>query len=223
MHQRKGKKIFIYFFLLLLVGSINNINLNNLKFGEIKNINVIGLEENEKLIFVKEIKNLDLKNIFQIKSEEIKNQINSNSLVEKFDIYKNYPSSLNINIKKTKFLARINKQGKIYLVGSNGKFSKNEFLNNQLPFIFGKPEINEFLNFKKIIDKSQFSFDKIKNLYFFSSKRWDIEFKNGLIVKLPENDIPATLSLVFEFLRNSDLKSIKIVDARIKSQIILND
>ena len=29
MHQRKGKKILIYFFLLLLVGSINNISLNN--------------------------------------------------------------------------------------------------------------------------------------------------------------------------------------------------
>ena len=31
MHQRKGKKIVIYFFLLILVGSINNINLNNLR------------------------------------------------------------------------------------------------------------------------------------------------------------------------------------------------
>ena len=27
MHQRKGKKILIYFFLLLLVGSINNIDI----------------------------------------------------------------------------------------------------------------------------------------------------------------------------------------------------
>ena len=35
MHQRKGKKILIYFFLLLLVGSINNIGLSNLNFKEI--------------------------------------------------------------------------------------------------------------------------------------------------------------------------------------------
>ena len=32
MQQRKSKKILIYFFLLLIVGSINNINLNGLKF-----------------------------------------------------------------------------------------------------------------------------------------------------------------------------------------------
>jgi cell division protein FtsQ len=44
MHQRKSKKILIYFFLLFLVGSINNININNLKFQSVKNINVTGLE-----------------------------------------------------------------------------------------------------------------------------------------------------------------------------------
>ena len=49
MHQRKGKKILIYFFLLLIVGSINNIKLNNLKFTEI-NIEITGIEESEKKI-----------------------------------------------------------------------------------------------------------------------------------------------------------------------------
>ena len=40
MQQRKGKKILIYFFLLLLVGSINNINLNTLELPNINNINI---------------------------------------------------------------------------------------------------------------------------------------------------------------------------------------
>ena len=47
MHQRKSKKILIYFFLLFLVGSINNININNLKFQSVKNINVTGLENED--------------------------------------------------------------------------------------------------------------------------------------------------------------------------------
>ena len=49
MPQRKGKKILIYFFLLLLVGSINNDTINSLKFENIKNINVLGLGHNENL------------------------------------------------------------------------------------------------------------------------------------------------------------------------------
>ena len=43
MHQQKGKKVLVYFLLLLLVGSINNIQLNKIKFLEISNIKILGL------------------------------------------------------------------------------------------------------------------------------------------------------------------------------------
>ena len=223
MHQQKGRKILIYFFLLILVGSINNIELNGLEFKKIKDINVIGLADDDNAILLDEIKNLNLSNIFLIDKKEIVNKINSNSLVESYNIFKKYPSSLEVNIEKTKFLARINNSGKIFLIGSNGKISKNKFFNNQLPFIFGKPDINEFLNFKNIIDQSKFSYDKIKNLYFFSSKRWDLELNDNIIIKLPTNNTKESLQLVYEFLHNNDFKDIKIIDARINNQIILND
>ena len=223
MHHRKGKKISIYFFLLLLVGSINNISLNNLKFEKIKQIKVIGLDDYDNLILLKEIRNLNLENIFSIKENIIVNKIDSNSLVEKYSIFKIYPSSLNVIINKAKFLAKINIDGKIFLVGSNGKLTKTDNSNYKLPFIFGKPDINEFLNFKKVIDQSQFSYNEIKNLYFFSSKRWDIELKNDVIIKLSKNNTLESLRLVFEFLKNNQFKDVKIVDVRIKNQIILND
>jgi len=223
MHQRKSKKILIYFFLLLLVGSINNVGLNNLRFKEIKDINIVGLSDIDNTILLKEIKDLNLENIFLIDRNEIDNQIGLNSLVEKHDIFKRYPSSLDIKIKKTKFLARISNDGKIFLVGSNGKLSKNEYSNNQLPFIFGNPDINEFLNFKKIIDLSKISYDEIKNVYFFSSKRWDLEFRNNIIIKLSNNYTKESLNLVLDFLHSNEFKDIKIIDARIKNQIILND
>ena len=222
MHQQKGKKILIYFFLLILVGSINNIDLNSLKFEEVKDINVDGLEEEENSILLKEVHNLNLDNIFFVNREDIKNQIESNSLVEKYNIFKRYPDTLNIKIEKTKFLARINNNGKIYFVGSNGKLSKNNLSNVQLPFIFGKPKIKEFLHFKKIIDESKFSYNEIKNFYFFSSKRWDLELKNNIIIKLSSNYPKDSLQLAFEFLHNSDLTDIKVIDARVKNQIILN-
>jgi cell division protein FtsQ len=222
MHQRKGKKILIYFFLLILVGSINNIDLSSLKFEKVKDINVDGLEETENSILLKKIHNLNLDNIFFVNREDIQNQLDSNSLVEKYNIFKIYPDSLNIKIEKTKFLARTNNNGKIYFVGSNGKLSKNNLSNVQLPFIFGKPKIKEFLYFKKIIDESKFSYNEIKNFYFFSSKRWDLELKNNIIIKLSSNYPKDSLQLAFEFLHNSDLTDIKIIDARVKNQIILN-
>jgi len=223
MHQRKGKKILIYFFLLFIVGSINNISLNNLKLKKINYININGLGENDNAILLQEIKNLNLDNIFSINKNEIINQINSNSLVENYNIFKRYPSSIDVNIKKTKFLARINNNGEIFLVGSNGKLSENNFLSNQLPFIFGDPNIYEFLDFKKTIDQSKISYEEIKNLYFFSSQRWDLELKNNVIIKLSKNYTKESLNLALEFIYSDEFRDVTIIDARIKNQIILND
>ena len=77
--------------------------------------------------------------------------------------------------------------------------------------------------FKRIIDQSKISYAEIKNLYFFSSKRWDIKVKDDIIIKLPTNQIAESLDLALEFLQNNDFKDIKIIDARVKNQIILND
>ena len=224
MHQRKSKKILIYLFLLFLVGSINNIHINNLNFLSVKEINVTGLENKENSTLSKKIERLlKLDNIYLINKKDLNTLIESNNLVEKYFIFKRYPSSLNINIDKTNFLAKISKNGKIYDLASNGKLIENRHSNNQLPFVFGNPEIVEFFNIKKIIEESQISFEEIESLYFFLSKRWDLKLRNNIIIKLPNDNTKEGLKLVSEFLHNNEFKDIKIIDARIKNQIILND
>ena len=97
-------------------------------------------------------------------------------------------------------------------------FRDTDFLNNQLPFIFGNPKVIEFFYIKEIIDKSKISYSQIKNLYFFPSKRWDLELIDNTIIKLPNDNINLALNLAIEFLDDN-----KFIDARIKNQIILND
>ena len=223
MHIKKNKKILIYFFLLFFVGSINNLNFDKYNFSEIKKINVFGLSDLENQSIIKNINNIKLDNIFFLNDSEIKKIIEKNKLVESYKVSKIYPSTLNIDIQKTKFLAKINLDSKTFIIGSNGKLSSSENLNKILPFVFGKPEINEFLNFKKIIDQSNILYDQIKNLYFYPSKRWDIELKNNLIIKLPANERKNSLNIAFDFISNSNLKDFKTIDIRTKNQIIINE
>ena len=157
MHQRKSKKILIYFFLLIIVSSISNNIVSNYKFKKIENINIFGLDQKNNQILTNKLKNLSLGNIFFINKKKIEKLINSNSLIESYVVFKEYPSTLNIKIDKTNFFAKINDNGKNYLVGSNGKLTLIESGYNQLPYIFGKPNVEELLKFKKIIDKSNFS------------------------------------------------------------------
>ena len=84
-------------------------------------------------------------------------------------------------------------------------------------------DIVEFFNIKKTIHESKISYEEIKNLYFFLSKRWDLELRNNIIIKLPNDNTEEALKLALEFLHSNEFKDIKIIDARIKNQIILND
>ena len=221
MPQRKSKKIFIYFFLLIIVGSINNISINKLKIEKIKKINILGLDHMDKKILLKDINNLNLQNIFFINTNEIKNIIETNPLIEKYEIIKKYPNSLDIKINKTEFLARINHNGETFFIGNNGKLSKKNYSKDDLPYIFGKPQINQFLEFKKIIDKSNIQYQEIKSLFYFQSKRWDIRFKNNILIKLPKDIKIETLDIILSFLNNKKFQNSKVLDARIINQIII--
>ena len=223
MHQTKSKKILIYFFLLIFLSSISNNSLKDLKLSQIQNIKISGLNQKENEILSSKIKYLNKENIFFINKNEIVNLFNSNSLVEKYEVFKKYPSTININIEKTDFLAKINKNGKIFLIGSNGKLTLVDDFNNELPYIFGKPSIKEFLKFKQIIDKSKFSYNQIENLYFFPSKRWDIKLKKNILLRLPNDLNYEGLDRVYNFLKYNTEKNLSVVDNRIEHQIILNE
>ena len=223
MHQRKSKKILVYFFLLIIISSTNNISLNSFKFDKIQNIKVTGLSIDENKSLLNEIKNLNLNNIFFINQNSIKNVLNLNALVENYEVKKKYPSSIEIKIDKTKFLAKISRNGKMFIIGSNGKLSSYDQQKINLPFIFGNPDIKEFLIFKKILDQSKFSYSQVENLYFFPSKRWDLRLKNNTLVKLPRNFSVEHLNDLYQFLENYNIEKFTVVDGRINNQIILNE
>ena len=223
MHQRKSKKLLIYFFLLIIISSTNNISLRNLEFQKVRNIEVSGLGEMENKLVIDQIKNINLSNIFFINKAEINNLISSNPLIEKYQIFKSYPSAIKIMVKKTNFIAKINHNNEIFVIGSNGKLIPNNFQASDLPYIFGKPEIQEFLKFKQILDQSKFSFDEIDSLYFFPSKRWDIKLKNNILLKLSNNSTMADLNYAYEFLENNTTEKFTTIDIRIDNQVILNE
>ena len=221
MHQRTSKKIIIYFLLFISLCTVSNIELNKKNFLKIKKINIFGINNIEVSNVKNEINNLNLNNIISLNKNEISNVIDSYSIVENYKIFKNYPSTLNIEIIKTNFLAKINYDGKTYIVGSNGRLINEKFNNDHLPYIFGNPETKEFLKLKKKIDESKFSYDQIKNFYFYPSKRWDLELKDGIRIKLSNLNIVKSLNKSFEFLNLKNLRDIKIIDLRVKNQIII--
>ena len=109
------------------------------------------------------------------------------------------------------------------MVGSNGKLIENKDFILELPFIFGDLDISEFLKLKKKIDNSLFEFSEISNLYLYKSNRWDIETRNGNLIKLPKNNIKEILNLYVRMSNEKKINEKTIIDFRQKNQIILNE
>ena len=222
MLQQINKKIIFYISLVIILGTFNNKNLKNFDLPKINMVNIDGIEFNDNE-YLKIINLIKLDNLFSVQKSQIKEILNSNNLIEEYEVFKIYPSSIEIKIKKTNFLAFTNVNGKNYIVGSNGKFINTKEYSQNLPFIFGNFESEKFLEFKKIILQTDFKYNNIKNFYYFPSGRWDIEMISGVLIKLPISGIKQSLNLSIDLLDDIEFTNIKILDIRQKNQIVIND
>ena len=222
MHQRISKKIVVYLLIFFSLVTINNKKLSN-DFYIIKKFKINGLNSLEAEKIFDDLKIFINTSIFLFDEKKISTKIYSNKEVEKLKVFKNYPSTLNIEIQKTKFLASTKKNNNDYYVGANGNFIRTDKINFDLPFIFGKVDIKNFLHFKEIIDQSNFRFSDIKNLYYFKSNRWDVVTNNGLTLKMPSNLTVEKLNLIFKIIQKSDFNDSKIIDYRQNNMIVINE
>ena len=223
MPQRKSKKILIYFILFISLGTLSHNDFYENNLIRLNQIIITGLDEKNNNDLVNRLDYIRLNNLFFLEKTKIIEIINTNPLIEKYSVFINYPSTLNIKIEKTKFLAKVNKDGKSFFLGSNGKLIESFQIRNDLPSIYGDFNNENFFNLKKIIDESEINYEQIKNLFFFKTGRWDIETHEGLLIKLPKNRVEKSIKLLIDFLDQNKEKKLNLVDLRQYNQIVINE
>ena len=219
----KKQKLFIYLFFLLLLTTFNNLSLSNSEYLKLKinQIKVSGLNSENNFKISEEFNKLVYqKNIFFISKDHFINILEKNNLIHSYKVTKIYPNFIEVQIKKTELLAVTDRNNKKFFIGSNGKLINFESYNKSLPYVFGKIKIKDFIEFKKIIDKSKFNFEEISELYFFPSGRWDIKNNKGILIKLPETNLLKALNLAYHITINEIFKNDKVIDLRIYNHVI---
>ena len=223
--DRKSKFIFFYIILFILITYINNKNINNkeLFFNNlIFEVNGLPYVDNQKL--KRDLININKDNIFKLDKNKLTNRISENNLVLTFLIKKNYPNKIDIEINKAKYFGKIYSNERLYIIGSNGKLINYNADNiKDLPYFYGKFKREEFLKFSNVINKVGLETKDISSFYFFPSGRWDIKFKDGLLLKLPNNDLINVLSKALLLKNNQNFSNSKIIDLRIKNRIISDE
>ena len=228
MHQYidKKKNILFLFLILFFLSSINSQLFIKKKesFYNLQSIEVTGLDNEINLEIEKNLNFLKNTNIFFIDKEILKDQINKYNFIENYNIFKLYPSKIVLELRQAEFLARTIKNNKTFIIGSNGKFINIEKFSNyqDLPIVFGKFTAEKFINFKKIIYKSDFNYNNIKEMFFYPSGRIDIKNKDNALIKLPMQNLHESLEIANKIINNKNLTN-NVIDLRILNQIILSN
>ena len=212
----KKKNIYIYLFLFLFSSTIFNSNIIN--FFE-KNFKIINLDTNDDLMVI-ELNDLVNQNILSLNKSEIINSLEQYPILNSFKINKVYPNTLKIELNKTKHLAKIIRNNKIFYIGENGKLFQDNIENLKVPTIQGDVKIERVNHFLNLLKKSSFALNEIKFLIYFPSNRWDVVFKNNITIKLPKNNVFKIIKKAELLLKDQNFDK-KIIDLRINNKIIL--
>ena len=222
MHRQISKKIIIYLFIFIFLTTLLNNNSSKNNFLFIDSFEITGLNDSEKKQIIQNLDILKKKNLFFLNKKEIIEKLNSYKSIEKFFISKIYPSKLKIDIQKTNYLAITKKDDLYFYLGSNGNLIEANEKKENLPFVYGDINVEEFLKLKKIIDNSKFNFDEIKSFYYFKSRRWDLKTIDGITIRLPLEYRKKSIEIILKLLNDNEFKDIKVIDLRQDNQVILN-
>jgi len=224
MHQSidKKNKVIIYLVFLFILSTTNGKHLDKQTQYSLKinNIKVFGLTSDKNLGIQNDLNSFFYQNIFFVEKEEIHKIINKYNIIEEYNIKKIYPSTLNIEVKPAKFVAKITTNNNL-IVGSNGKLISDVRSDKTLPYIDGEFNSKKFLEFKKNIERSKFKFAEFKSVYFFPSNRWDILTKDDILIKLPKVKVLEHLNKAYKVIASNQFKDKNIIDLRVKGQLII--
>lgn len=193
--------------------SLSVVNINGLN-----NIN-----EDEILNLIKPYKD---SSIFLIPIKKIAKKISQNNWVKSINIQSNYKDTIEINIDESKPIGIYTTGIQNILFSDDLKILEN-IANNEKRFsalikFEGKNSIHESI---KLIDSFPDDFQQyVDKAFLINQRRWDIELKNSILLKLPENNIKEALEnykKIYINFSNEELIEIESIDLRMKQKIIL--
>ena len=223
----KKIKITFYIFLILFLSTFNNINIHELKknFFLIENIKINGLNEKLTLDINSKLEKYLSSNLLLLNKEFIQNDMNEFPFIEGYTIFKKYPSQIILNIKETELIAKTFDNNKIEYIGSNGKIIGEDYYENKkkLPNVFGNFKTSELLRVFLLLENNNFMLSEITDLYYFNSGRWDVKFKNNLLIKLPINKLDNSINIAKKFIEKEKITGNIIIDLRVANQVIISN
>ena len=158
----------------------------------LKNIEILGIKNMSRETILEIVNAENHSHIFNVNLSNIFNNLSNNDWVKDLNIERVLPNTIKIHIKEKKPIgiwqyemgnSLITKYGEIISIANVNKFKNN------LPIIHGDYANKNAHFILKILKTNKIFMKNIWSLTFINNRRWNLHFKQGIIILLPPSDV----------------------------------
>ena len=153
----------------------------------------------------------------------VRDKLKANPWIADATILKLYPGQLQIDIVERSAFALWQEDGRLSVIADDGAvlepYVSRRFLN--LPLVVGKGAATRARDFLTLLDRYPQVRSVTKAAIFVGERRWNLRLKDGLDVRLPENDVGNALAALSRLDKDERLfsRDIVAVDMRLPDRL----
>lgn len=139
--------------------------------------------------------------------------------VDTVRIERKLPNTLIIIINESEPRALWIYQNEIHVVSANGEIIASDLSDKyrSLPIVRGDNAPQRLGDYLQMLEKHPLFKAMIAEAEWIGNRRWDIRLKNGILVRLPENDVQTALQKLVDYHQSEGLlsKRVSVIDLRL--------
>ena len=222
--------LIIFIISLLLTTFSNNIDfekysklLNNflIKNGfTINNIQILGIKNIPKETIIKIVNNENKSNIFNVNLLNIYNNLRNNDWVEELYIERVLPNTIKISIIEKEAIGIWQYEMSNKLITKNGEIISTANINKfktDLPIIHGNDANKNANSILKILETNKVLTKNIWSLDYINNRRWNLHFKQGIIVLLPSEGVLRAWNEIIKLQKNYDVLNLGLTELDLRN------
>jgi cell division protein FtsQ len=158
-------------------------------------------------------------------AETVRDKLKANPWIGDATVLKLYPGRLQINIVERSAFALWQRDGRLSVIADDGAVLEPYVTRRftSLPLVVGKGAEARAKDFLALLDRYPQVRGVTKAAIFVGERRWNLRLKDGLDIRLPENDIDKALAALSKLDQEDKLfsRDIVAVDMRLPDRLVV--
>lgn len=225
----------VYFLTILIISLMLTTFLNNIDFEKyskllnnflikngftINNIQILGIKNIPKETIIKIVNNENKSNILNVNLLNIYNNLKKNDWVEELYIERVLPNTIKISIIEKEAIGIWQYEMSNKLITKNGEIISTANINKfkiDLPIIHGNDANKNANSILKILETNKVLTKNIWSLDYINNRRWNLHFKQGIIVLLPSEGVLRAWNEIIKLQKNYDVLNLGLTELDLRN------